>query len=167
MDIRVVSPDGTRHKRERKHAPISSRAAVGRWAAARERVLFERLLSPSQDHPRKEVPTLQEFAPLFVDGHARANRQKPSGIAAKQTILSTHLIPALGDRKLSAIGNEDVQELKRRLAYKAAKTVNNVLTVLNVLLKKAVEWDVIDRMPGAIRLLPIPKPSAGFYDFDD
>ena len=32
---------------------------------------------------------------------------------------------------------------------------------------KAVEWDVIDRMPGAIRLLPIPKPSAGFYDFDD
>ena len=48
MDIRVVSPDGTRHKRERKHAPISSRSAVGRWAAARERVLFERLLSPSQ-----------------------------------------------------------------------------------------------------------------------
>ena len=25
VDIRVVSPDGTRHKRERKHAPISSR----------------------------------------------------------------------------------------------------------------------------------------------
>ena len=45
--------------------------------------------------------------------------------------------------------------------------MNNVLTVLNVLLKKAVERDVIDRMPGAIRLLPIPKPSAGFYDFDD
>jgi hypothetical protein len=56
VDIRVVSPDGTRHKRERKHAPISSRSAVGRWAAARERVLFERLLSPPKDHPRKEVP---------------------------------------------------------------------------------------------------------------
>jgi hypothetical protein len=26
---------------------------------------------------------------------------------------------------------------------------------------------VIDRMPCAIGLLPIPKPSAGFYDFDD
>ena len=25
VDIRVVSPDGTRHKRERKHVPISSR----------------------------------------------------------------------------------------------------------------------------------------------
>jgi len=45
--------------------------------------------------------------------------------------------------------------------------VDNVLTVLNVLLKKAVEWDVIDRMPCTIRLLPIPKGSAGFYDFDE
>lgn len=39
--------------------------------------------------------------------------------------------------------------------------------VLNVLLKKAVEWEVIGRMPCAIRLLPIPKASATFHDFDD
>jgi integrase len=45
--------------------------------------------------------------------------------------------------------------------------VNNVLTVLNVLLKKAVEWDVIERVPYVIRLLPIPKGSAGFYDFEE
>ena len=45
--------------------------------------------------------------------------------------------------------------------------MNNTLTVLNMLLRKAVEWDVIERMPCAIRLLPVPKPSAGFYDFDD
>jgi hypothetical protein len=57
--------------------------------------------------------------------------------------------------------------LKGRLPEKSPKTVNNVLTVLNVLLKKAVEWDVIDRMPCSIRLLPIPKPSAGFYDFGE
>ena len=101
VDIRVVSPDGTRHKRERKHAPISSRTAVGRWAAARERVLFERLLSPPKDHPRKEVPTLQEFAPRFVDGHARANRQKPSGIASKTMILRLYLIPGFGRRRRS------------------------------------------------------------------
>src|SRR2546428_10520851 len=102
VDIRVVSPDGTRHKRERKHAPISSRSAVGRWAAARERVLFERLLAPQKDHQRKEVPTLQEFAPRFVDGHTRSNRQKPSGIASKTSILRLYLIPAFGRRRLEA-----------------------------------------------------------------
>ena len=43
----------------------------------------------------------------------------------------------------------------------------NVLTVLSVLFKKAVEWQVIGRIPCTIRMLPIPKGSAGFYDFDE
>lgn len=47
------------------------------------------------------------------------------------------------------------------------KTVNNVLTVLSVLLKKAVEWNVIDGMPCSIRLVKVPKGSMGFYDFGD
>jgi integrase len=36
-----------------------------------------------------------------------------------------------------------------------------------VVLKKAVEWKVIDRLPCTVRLLPIPKPQAAFYDFDE
>jgi integrase len=113
------------------------------------------------------VPTLDEFWPRFIDGYARANRHKPSGIAAKETIGTVHLIPQLGTKRLSGVSTEAVQQLKHRLGNRSPKTVNNVLTVLNVLLKKAVEWDVIERMPCTIRLLPIPKPSAGFYDFDD
>jgi integrase len=73
----------------------------------------------------------------------------------------------LGDKRLDAIKNEDVQQLKGRLKAKAAKTVNNVLTVLNVLLKKAVAWEVIDRMPCSITLLPVPKTSMSFHDFDE
>jgi integrase len=167
VDIRVVTPDGTRRVRERKHAPILSRTAVVRWAAGRERVLFERLLSPPQDHPHKEVPTLQEFAPRFVDGHARANRQKPSGIASKVAILRLYLVPAFGRKRLDAIKSEDVQRLKAQLEVKAPKTVNNILAVLSILLKKAVEWDVIERMPCRIKLLPIEKGAAAFHDFDD
>ena len=39
--------------------------------------------------------------------------------------------------------------------------------MLNVLLKKAVEWEVIERMPCAIKLLPVPKTSMSFYDFEE
>ena len=42
-----------------------------------------------------------------------------------------------------------------------------MLAVLSKLLKNAVDWNVIERMPCTIRLLPIPKPSASFHDFDD
>jgi integrase len=113
------------------------------------------------------VPTVEEFAPRFLDGHARANRQKPSSIAAKELILRVHIVPMLGTKRLNEITNEDVQRLKRALAAKAAKTVNNVLTVLNTLLKKAVEWGVIDQMPCTIKLLRVSKPAVPFYDFDE
>jgi len=86
-------------------------------------------------------------APALIDGHARANRQKPSGIAAKEMIVRVHLVPALGTKPLDTMTNQDVQQLKHRLLKKAPKTVNNILTVLNMMLKKAVEWDVIERMP--------------------
>ena len=59
-----------------------------------------------------------------------------------------------------------MQRLKHRLRSRAVKTVNNVLTVLNVMLKTAAEWEIIDRMPCSIRLLPVPRSSAVFHDFD-
>ena len=40
-----------------------------------------------------------------------------------------HLVPAVGHKRLDAIKSEDVQHLKGRLSTKAAKTVNNILTV--------------------------------------
>jgi len=169
VDIRVVTPDGTRQLRERKRAPVSSRTAAQRWAEGLERLLFEKLMAPpDQDNsPPKEVPTLRQFASRFIDGHSRANRQKPSGVAAKEMIIRVHLAPVVGDKRLDAIKTEDVQHLKGGLRTKAPKTVNNVLTVLNVLLKKAVEWEVIDRMPCTITLLPVPKTSMSFYDFEE
>ena len=162
VDIRVVLPDGSR-QRERRKLSLSSRSGARRWAEARERELLIR--GPAK--LRREVPTLEAFAARFLDGHARANQQKPSGVAAKESIIRVHLIPLLGVKTLDEITTEHVQTVKHHLRDRAPKTVNNVLTVLNMMLKKAVEWDVIERMPCTIRLLPISKPAAGFYDFDE
>jgi integrase len=52
------------------------------------------------------------------------------------------------------------------LAERAPKTVNNVLTVLSTLLKKAVEWGELERLPCVVKLLPNPKKTMGFHDFD-
>jgi len=62
----------------------------------------------------------------------------------------------------------DVQRLKLRLMSRSPKTVNNVLTVLNTLLRIATEWKIIDRPPCALRLLRTERGrKASFYDFDD
>jgi integrase len=151
----------------RLKAPLGSKSAAQRWGEERERHWYHKLTHPQLVKEPKDVPTLRQFAPRFVDGHARANRQKPSGIAAKEMILRVHLVPAFGHKKLDAIKSEDVQRLKRNLEAKSPKTVNNVLAVLSVLLKKAVEWEVIERMPCTVKLLPVSKGSTSFYDFDD
>jgi integrase len=89
-----------------------------------------------------------------------------SGIASIESILKTHLVPTLGSRCLDAITNEQVQRLKLGLAHRAPKTVNSVLTVLSTLLKRAVEWGELERLPCVIKLLPNPKKTMGFHDFD-
>ena len=161
VDIRVVLPDGAR-RRERKKLAVSSKSGARRWAEARERELL--IHGPAK--ARKEVPTLETFAPRFLDGYARANRQKPSGVAAKETILRLHLIPLLGRKPLDAITNEDVQRLKLRLQEKSPKTANNVLATLRRLIAVAVEWGVIDAMPCTIRQVKASRPVMAFHDFD-
>ena len=113
VDIQVERADGS-VRRERRKAPVSLKSAALRWARKRERELA--LEGPVPQ--RKEVPTLNEFAPRFLDGYATANRQKPSGIAAKETVLRIHLLPRLGGSALDEITNEDVQLLKSKLRGK-------------------------------------------------
>jgi hypothetical protein len=138
VDIRVQLPDGS-VIRERKKAAASSKQE------SRERVL----LVHGKPKPAKEdvqkIPTLKEFALRFLDGYAKANRLKPSGIASKETVLRVHLAKAFGDKRLDEISTEDVQRLKAALTERAPKTVNNVLTVLSVVLRTALD--------AAIRLL--------------
>ena len=167
LDIRLEWSDGT-ETRERRKAPVSTKTEAARWGRQREQYLLRHPPTRSETaETTKEVPTLDEFAPRFVTDYAEANQQKRSGVHAKKMILRVHLGPFLGNKKLDAITTGDVQGLKARLAGRAPKTVNNVLTVLSKLLKVAVEWEVISQMPCSIRLLRGPKPSMSFYDFDE
>ena len=133
-----------------------------RWGQDRER----HLLQHGPEQKNKEVPTFKEFAPKFLESYAKADRHKPSGIASKESILRIHLIPFFGAQRLDAITNAKVQQLKLHLQEKSPKTVNNVLAVLSVLLKAALEWELIEQLPCSIRLLPVPRRDAAFHDFD-
>ena len=168
VDIRFRLPDGS-VLRERTKSLLTSKSAVIRWAEARERVLLVEG-KPRPKPPTEEVPricALKEFASRCLDGTAKANRLKPSGIASKESIVRVHLVPLLGDKPLNLVTTEEVQRLKAALGHRSAKTVNNVLTVLSVLLRTAVEWGVIARLPCTIRLLATPKGTANFYDFEE
>jgi integrase len=62
------------------------------------------------------------------------------------------------------VTNARVQRLKAGLSDKSPKTVNNVLSVLSVMLKKANEWGVIDDVPCRIRLLKVMQGEPTWYE---
>lgn len=161
-DVIVRLADGTA-LRERVKVPVTGRAAASRWAQEREAFLI-REGGKKKEAVRAEVPTLEEFWPRFIEGHSKANREKPSSIRSKQSVYENHLGPRFASRRLNEIGDEDVQQLKAGLRDRTVKTTNNVLTVLNTLLKAAVEWGVMDRLPCRIRLLKTSVPTVRFYE---
>lgn len=159
VDVHVTLPNGQRI-RERRKVHVSSRSAAKRWGEERQN-----FLAANGDEKREEVPTLEAFSPRYIEQHAKANRQKHSTIIQKERIIAHHLKPRLGRKRLSDISDADVQKLKSDLLERSAKTVNNVLTVLNTMLKAAVRWRVIDRMPATIELVKVDRGTeAKFYE---
>jgi integrase len=162
VEIALRFPGGET-KRERVKAPVSARSAALRWGQEREATLLVRGGNEARPQPA-EVPTLAAFWPRFIEGYARANQEKPSNLDTRERIWKTHLEPGLGELRLDEITDEEVQRLKGRLSKRKPKTVNNVLTVLNKLLKVAVEWKVVAALPCRIRLLKAAKPAVEFYE---
>jgi integrase len=167
VDIRFTYPDGTAFRRRLKAKGITSTSAAKRWGEERERQF---LIAPLPTELAKQeqalVPTLSVFGPRYLDNHVRANQQKASTISCTERIFANHLYPALGNKQLDKIGDEDVQRLKAALAPRKRKTVNNVLMILSHLLKTAVKWKVIPKVPCTIEFMKVSSPEMTFYDFE-
>lgn len=162
VDVHVTLPGGQRI-RERRKVHVSSKSAAKRWGEERQN-----FLAANGNEKKEEVPTLVAFAPRYIEQHAKANRQKPSTIIQKERVIEHYLKPRVGKRKLGDISDADVQRLKSDLADRNPKTVNNVLTVLNTMLKAAVRWRILDRMPCTIELVKVDRVTeAKFYEPHD
>jgi len=175
VDI-MIRLDNGRTYRERRKAPAQSKSTALRWGQAREHYLLvngveatkkKTDLDPDPGPVEKEVPTFDAFADRYLSGYARANREKPSSIHTKERIIRVHILPKFGKRRLDELSQEDIQLFKGELSDRANKTVNNILSVLNTMLKAAVEWRVIEALPVRVGLLRVPKREMDFFDFDE
>jgi integrase len=68
--------------------------------------------------------------------------------------------------RLDQLTASDVQRMKADLSQKSAKTVNNILSVLNKMLRVAVDWGVIVTVPVRITLLRTQDTEMTFYEPD-
>lgn len=131
-----------------------------------ERAHIERVMNPGAQ-PRKEGPRFSEFGDEFLETYAR-NNNKHSEYMSKNAILKNHLEPAFGKKRMSAIGERDIERFKAAQLARglSPKTVNNQLTVLRRMFVIAKRWELVDSMPN-IHWLKAPKPEFDFLDFEE
>jgi integrase len=150
-------------QRIRKVSPVQTK----RESETYERQIRQELLEGTYMKKQKEVPTFHEFAKDFLETYARSSN-KPSEYAAKQTIITCHLDPALGKAKLDCINTHDIDRLKGKKIAEglSPKTVNNILTVLRRMLAIAKEWELIGDIP-LIKWLKVSPQKFDFLSFEE
>jgi integrase len=130
----------------------------------------------------KEVPTVREFAKVYLDTSRVQN--KPSSVDGKDTVLRVHLLPRLGELRLDQVTYAVIEDLKLALARQpianaerkpgtaipartlSPKTINNCLTVLRRMLVIARKRGLIDVVP-EVEWLKSPRPDFDFLDFEE
>ena len=118
--------------------------------------------------PKKLLaPLFRDFAKQFVETYAETNN-KPSEVASKKMILRVHLTTFFGDMRLDEIDVEHIEKYKAKKlkSRRAAKTVNNHLTVLHRLFAVACEWKKLSHAP-TIKWLKAPEPEFDFLTFTE
>lgn len=137
VDIRFTWPDGSTY-RARVKSPVPSKTGSQRWAEARERELL------AQGPQATDMPTWQTLFDDFLVKHCEAERLKKSTVAQYKKIWRLYLKKYLANYKINLISQNDIQRIKGELTESfKPRTVNAVLVLLKLLLKKAVSWKII------------------------
>jgi hypothetical protein len=105
---KVVKPNGRKVRMSGTPA-LNTRLA----AEEAERAHILRLFNPSP--PAREAPTLNDFKEQFLD-HLRGNRRKASTVYAAEVALDAHILALHGQKRLDAIGYQEVEALKAQLS---------------------------------------------------
>lgn len=174
VDVDYQHPDG-RRERVRRVPRVQTRRA----AEAFERELLAALAAGTFGQEEVEptpVPLFKDFATSFQTTYVATNN-KSSEAETKASIFKHHLVPFFGEKRLDAVGVEDVERYKAKklrgspdagIKPLSPKTINNHLTVLHKLFAVAVEWAKIPASaPPKIQWLAVPPPEFDFLDFHE
>ena len=116
-----------------------------------ERELGKRLAAVDEGFRKPDRVTFGDFAERFVNDYLPGRKLKPSTAENYGYILRGHLLPFFGDHALSELEARP-ELIDAYVALKAqsgvsAKTIQNHLLLLNVMLRRAVVWRLIRANP--------------------
>lgn len=152
-------------QRIRRRSPVQTR----RGAEQYERCLRNDLVADVEAgrDPFEEPPLLSEFVERWMREYVEP-RNRESTVTAKRWMLTRHILPQLGRKRIHEIDSRAVDDLANRLKIDglAPKTVNNTLSVLHTCLATAARWRLLRSVP-EFKWLRVPPPAFRYLTEDE
>lgn len=107
--------------------------------------------------PKDEKITVRVFAGRWLA--AITPTVRPSTLRRYRDAMTNHVLPALGDTRLTKLTALDLQSLyaNRIAAGLSTTTVNSLHAVIHRALRQAVQWDMLDRNVASLAEAPRPR----------
>lgn len=116
-----------------------------------QRELGRRLAAVDEGFRKPDHITFGDFAQRFVDDYLPGRKLKPSTVENYRYMLDGHLLPFFGDHALAELEARpeliDAYISLKAQSERSAKTIQNHLLLLNVMLRRAVVWRLIRANP--------------------
>ena len=131
-----------------KRATVGRHGVIGAALARRRgKLMIARILSGLDPALRRRAakraagPTVADLAARYMREHV-AVRCKASTAKMLRVVMDVHMVPALGERPLSAVGVEHVTDLHHRMSATPAQA-NIVVNTLSHMFKMAEAWGLV------------------------
>lgn len=127
--------------------------------AEAQRVLRARLsaLDKGENPVPADIP-LREWLDRWMSEKIAPPKRKQRTLETYRNVIDRHIVPHLGNQKLSKVGPVHIQELEDRLSTQLSpKMVNQVHIVLSGAFKHALRMELIHRNPVALVSAPSVK----------
>ena len=115
------------------------------------------------DQGRNPVPadvSLREWLERWMAEEIVPPKRRQRTQETYQNVIDRHIVPYLGNLKLSKVGPSHIQELENRLSVRLSpNTVNKVHNVLSGAFKYALRMELVYRNPVALVAPPPVKPT--------
>ena len=144
--VQSRGPGGSKRATLGRHGKLTADEARRRAAEAIDRIKRGEDPIPPPPEPEPTMAVLAErYMRDYVPSHCRA-----SSAEVYRRALDNHILPALGEMRVGAVGREQVAELHYAMRG-APHAANGVLKIVAKMLSLAVEWGLREHGPNPCR----------------
>lgn len=93
-------------------------------------------------------PLFSEFAERWVN-EVVARRNRPGTVKHRRLLLKNHVLPHLGEKRLTEIGRRQIEEMHHAVSEQFPVAANRAVSVVSAIFSAAVRWGLLESNPAS------------------